>query len=189
MFGGGIIPNGKLHPVVEILIGKIDLEGPKPEIKPGAKLSLWTPLLVAIGLKIDELRQRAEGRWKCLPENLIAAAQPFYKADLKKVRYVDTIGTCLVKDTATTFEYEIFFPGPIDPLKKDLRWMLHELLHVDQFIRLGGLGPFLEKYCADALDKAISHFTLNPHDYMEAEKEANQHADAHHDEILRKLEK
>lgn len=147
----------------------------------------FDPSMLYINWKIRQLRGRTLGQWYTLPKKLIDAAQPYYDVDLKRVRYAENLGSCFAKNTAVTFEYEIFFPYPIYPLGRDLHWMLHELTHVEQYEKFGGLRPFIHKYIYDGVRTAIVHRTLDPHGKMQLEMEAEERAHAHREKIARAL--
>lgn len=149
----------------------------------------FDPAMVYINWKIGQLRRNTLGQWYRLPQKFIDAAQPFYDVDLRKVKYAENLGSCYAKNTAVTFEYEIFFPYPINPCQRDLHWMLHELTHVEQYVKLGGLRPFIHAYIKDGVKTAISQRTLDPHDKMVLEMAAEARAWAHREDIARRLAK
>lgn len=124
------------------------------------------------------LKSQASNKWKSIPAELIRILQPHYAANLNEIKYAENINTP-VKDNAITFPNEIYFPRQIDPLanKNDLHWLLHELTHEDQYIRVGGMRNFLRNYSADSLLKIITKGTFDVHDHLTYEKEADERAD------------
>lgn len=146
------------------------------------------PIISSVILaKICELRSKAEGHWHELPKQLIDAAREFYNVDLSRVKYADNIGTCMRPDDGVTFEYEIFFPVAVNPLGKDLHWMLHELTHVEQYKEFGGFDPFLKAYCTDVVVTCAKEFTCNPHDKMVLETRAEEKANQIFDKVSNKI--
>ncbi len=119
-----------------------------------------------------------EGKWKKLSQRIIDTYQNHYQVDLSAMRYAENINT-QQENTAITFPGEVFFPRTIDPENnaQDLHWLLHEMAHLDQYKRLGGLNQYLDQYSSDIVVKIVTNRTFNVHDLLEYEKEADCKAD------------
>lgn len=128
---------------------------------------------------LSDYQRQAEGKWEAIPEVLIQIIQPYYKMNLSLVKFGVNIVTSN-PHTAIAFPGQIFFPRNLAPLadKNDLRWLLHELTHQDQYLRVGGLRNFLDNYATDIARKVISTKSFDVHDVLEYEKEADHHADS-----------
>ncbi|WP_178133967.1 eCIS core domain-containing protein [Vineibacter terrae] len=96
--------------------------------------------------------------------------------DLRKVRFAVDINTG--HGQAITIGYRIFFPRKIDlDDRNDVLLMLHELEHVVQYERRGGIRPFLAEYIAKIPTKIIERRRFNIHDDLDIERAANAKAD------------
>ncbi len=125
----------------------------------------------------DVLRVQAQGKWKSLPDELIHTLTPHYEVNLKDVRYAESIPGCYTKETAVTYDNEIFFPSAIDLQQhEDLHWMLHELQHVEQSQKCGSLEAFLQKYFRETASTIIKEKKFDIHDCIPLEQEAEAKA-------------
>ncbi len=117
------------------------------------------------------LETQAYRHWKTLDPDFINDWQSDYSVDLRQVRYATSINT--VHGEAITIGYNIFFPNEIDiSYKDDEELMLHELEHVVQYSRRGGVEPFLSEYILKSAGKIIAHRSINIHDSIDIESAA-----------------
>ena len=125
------------------------------------------------------LNNQANGRWQPLPESFVSAAQSIYTGvNLKSVRYSTNINT--LHGQAITIENSIFFPRNIDFSNyDDVEWMIHELEHVLQYQRKGGLENFIPEYLVKGLGKIIQKRSFNIHDFIDIERAAIEKARVH----------
>lgn len=123
------------------------------------------------------LQEQAKNKWQTLPSELIDILKPHYDFDLEQIRFATDINT--VHGQAITFEYEIFFPKNVDfRTYDDLRWLLHELEHTQQYKDVGGFEPFVTKYLLNGAAKIIQHKSVNIHDEISLEKDADKKRDS-----------
>ena len=125
---------------------------------------------------IMNLRNQASGRWISIPHHITAVVQSQYPGiNLNAVHYAQGIDTG--HGDAITIGYEIFFPNQLNLSDaEDLELLFHELEHVVQYARRGGIDPFLGEYLAKGLGQIISRRTLNIHDYIDLEQAASAKA-------------
>lgn len=120
----------------------------------------------------------AQAKYQPLPAYLRTILAPHYGVDLARVRFATDVNT--VHGQAITVGYDIYFPRSIDldtPSYGHLHWMLHELEHVVQYERHGGVTPFLLKYAAQGLLQVLGTGSFDVHDNIELEKQAEDKAD------------
>lgn len=117
------------------------------------------------------LKTQAHGHWQMLDPDFINDWQSDYSVDLRQVRYATSINT--VHGQAITIGYNIFFPNEIDiSYQDDEKLMLHELEHVVQYSRRGGVEPFLSEYILKSAGKIIARRSINIHDFVDIESAA-----------------
>jgi hypothetical protein len=133
-------------------------------------LSVLTDVCSLTALRYEgTLAGAADGKWKRLPPELVAALQPYYDVNLGGVQYATVHN--LPGNFAMTFGNRIYFPARLDlQAWKDLFWMTHELEHVVQYARS---GPVAKKLCEYQL-KAIGAF--GQHDNIDMERAADRKA-------------
>jgi hypothetical protein len=120
---------------------------------------------------IADLRTQAKGRWNSLPNWVLWEFSNKYSVNLQQVRYATGINTW--HGQGVTVGYEIFFPRGIDLSQRaDLEWLLHELQHVDQYERKGGIDAFITEYLLHASGEVIASRKLNVHDDVSSERDA-----------------
>jgi hypothetical protein len=138
------------------------------------------PIYTCVTFHWNSMKDQAtsESKWKKLSQTLIDRYREHYSINLEEVRYAENINT-KVENTAIAFPGEVFFPRLINPEnnQQDLHWILHELTHLEQYKRVGGLHPYLDQYSSDIVVKVITRQTFSPHDLLEYEKEADEKAD------------
>ncbi|MFT3772488.1 MAG: DUF4157 domain-containing protein [Minicystis sp.] len=135
---------------------------------------------------LSYLEQQASERWQKIPAPLVDWLRPHYDIDMDAVRYADDVDT--IHGQGITVDQRIYFPRRMDfsrPL--DVRWLLHELQHCEQYRKLGGTGPFLVRYAAQAVAKIVEKGCLDVHDFIELEQEADAKALALYRGITRLL--
>lgn len=122
------------------------------------------------------LQEQAKFKWKKLPSKLIGLLASKYQVNLCDVKYAENIETKTAYHI--TFPGEIFLAWGISPLgnEGDLKLLLHELVHIEQYEKLGGLRNFLDRYSADVIVK-IPKYGFNSHDHLDFEQEALKKAE------------
>ncbi|KAJ5188418.1 hypothetical protein N7491_004743 [Penicillium cf. griseofulvum] len=151
---------------------------------------------------IQYVEGQARGKYKSLPRwlKLILQEKASYDIDLTEVSYAEGIDT-LQSGNAITFGYCIHFPTTINlddlqPNRDDVHWMLHELEHVVQYKRIGGVNAFVIKYVVQAtitgswkgdITGSWKENINNIHDNMDIERDAANKADSLLDSVLQKL--
>lgn len=127
---------------------------------------------------IKLLDVRAKGRWQQLPGALQSTlASEYPNINLADVIFADGVDT--VHGQAITIGNRIYFPGQINLLENasDFHWMLHELEHVSQYQKHGGVAPFMIKYLVNGALQILSNRSINIHDEISLEREASDKAD------------
>jgi hypothetical protein len=125
---------------------------------------------------IAYLRGQGHGRWKRLPDEIVLAVQQRYPmTDLRAVMYAENINT--VHGQHITIGNEIYFTRNIDLQDyDDLELMFHELEHVLQYARRGGIRQFLAEYILKVPSLVISRRSFSVHDEHDIEQAANAKA-------------
>lgn len=138
---------------------------------------------------IEILDTNAYGKWRRLPAIVRSALEDDYNIDLSNVIYADNINT--IHDKAITFENRIYFPRHVDILNNpsDLHWMLHELEHVRQYKVRGGLIPFLITYLVQGALTILENGSINIHDEISLEKEAEDKANFLYHKAIERIQK
>ena len=139
--------------------------------------------------------------YKPLPRWLKLVLQELdaYDVDVTAIGYAENIDT-LQDGFAVTIGNNIHFPGAINlgengpGSEGDVKTMLHELEHVVQYKRHGGVTSFLLKYVVQAgvgsleslqkIGKSWKDFVLKVHDNMDLEKDADSKADSLIDRVM-----
>lgn len=120
---------------------------------------------------LGALRNQAASKWQRLSPEFVVRAQPYYTADLSRVRFATGINT--VHGQAITIGYEVFFPGQLNLARdKDIVLMLHELEHVVQYANRGGVEPFLAEYLLKSVGQVVSRRSFDVHDFVDIEAAA-----------------
>jgi len=125
---------------------------------------------------ITYLRGQGHGRWKHLPQEIVQAVQYRYPmTNLSAVTYAENINT--IHGQHITIGNEIYFTRNIELSEyDDLELMFHELEHVLQYARRGGVRPFLAEYILKVPSLVISHRSFSVHDEHDMEQAANAKA-------------
>lgn len=143
---------------------------------------LTETVMTSLRVYAGTLEEQAEGKWKKLPQELIKILEEYYSFDLDMVKFATSINTG--HGQATTIEDQIFFPQEIDlENKDDLKWMLHELVHVQQYLDAGGFESFMLKYLVQGGAEIIKHKSFSIHDLIPLEGSANGKAKAIIDQV------
>jgi Domain of unknown function (DUF4157) len=126
---------------------------------------------------LADLERQAQGRKRPLPDGFRSiVAQHYPKINLERVRYAENINTW--HGQGMTVGYTIYFTSAIDLNNRDdVHWMLHELEHVTQYERVGGVSAFLLKYFFHGAIRAINNGSFNVHDDLGLERDADNKAD------------
>jgi Domain of unknown function (DUF4157) len=137
------------------------------------------PVAIAIVLSYFAfLERQGRDRFRSIPQPLRGRLQPFYrKSDLGEVLYAEGVNT-LEQGVAVTVDRHVFFPVALDlgePV--NVRWLAHELQHCEQYADRGGRLPFLRDYLGQALDKVVANRSVNVHDVIELEQDAERVSD------------
>jgi len=122
---------------------------------------------------IQYLQRQGNGRWQGIPQELTGRIRPFYpEINLNSVRFATNVNTLHGK--AITIGNEIFFPWNLDLYNNanDQKLLFHELEHVVQYQRRGGVRPFLAEYIAKIPGKVISQRSFQIHDQLDIEQAA-----------------
>ena len=139
---------------------------------------LVDPLAIpAIAAYIEVLERNSAGKQARIPElirNMVRIDYPEINVDAVAVYF--NVNTCS-GNNAVTIDQSIYFPQEVDFFSPDgLHWLLHEMHHCVQYRRAGGVMQFLVPYVRDNAKKIITHGTLSPHDFLDAEREADAKA-------------
>lgn len=117
---------------------------------------------------------KSGGRWHRLPVPLQKALQPYFSFDLGKVRYSAVKKTG--KRLAITFGRQVFFPKPVDLGREvDIKWLIHELTHSQQYHQAGGILPFLHKYVLDITRNIMKLKSFRVYQLLHFEKDSDRH--------------
>jgi hypothetical protein len=123
------------------------------------------------------LAVQAKGQERTIPMPFRALLQPYFSCSLAQVHYAERIHT--VGDNAVTFGQRIYFPRGINlDTLRDLRWLVHELRHVQQYHDHGGMVPFLHAYVTDIGAVVMRTRTCRVHDLLPLEQDADAYASA-----------
>lgn len=138
-------------------------------------LSVANPSLIPVSGYLEFLYQQGNNRWERLPDDFKSCYREYY-SNLDNVRYATNVNT--VHGSAITVGSEIYFPKDINLSNPDdRRWILHELEHVRQYQVVGGVSAFLVKYIVQGAIQIGRNGSINIHDNIELEREANSKAD------------
>jgi uncharacterized membrane protein len=123
------------------------------------------------------LEQQGNGRWKSVPNEIASSVRTLYpEINFADIRFAEGINT--LHGQAITIGSHIFFPQSLDlDDKDDLRLLFHELEHVGQYIRRGGVRPFLAEYVAKIPGQVIARRSFNVHDALDIERAAISKSD------------
>jgi Domain of unknown function (DUF4157) len=147
-----------------------DLRGCAPQIL--ARLG-YQAIRPVIDQYIGYLRNQAGQNYGLIPPALIAKIQPFYPVDLRAVRFAFNINT--VHGLHITIGNEIYFTETLNfSSTRDARTLYHELQHVVQYARRGGIEPFMTKYVLKSGGSIIrGGNTVDVHDNIDLETDAD----------------
>lgn len=121
---------------------------------------------------IGFLQNQAGNNVYALDENFIASIQRFYQVNLHAVRYATNINT--IHGANITIGNTIFFVRNIDfNDENDAQLVYHELEHVVQYARRGGVEPFLAEYILKAGGSILrGGNSIDMHDNIDLERDA-----------------
>ncbi|MBP2489147.1 hypothetical protein JOH50_004874 [Rhizobium leguminosarum] len=125
---------------------------------------------------IADLRNQAEGRWKSIPDWVsVEFGDRYPEIDFGDIRFATGIDTR--HGQAITIGDEIFFPRGINTsYRADLELLLHELEHVIQYRRRGGIDAFVSEYILHVSGSIIAKQSFNVHDDLSVEQAASAKA-------------
>lgn len=126
-----------------------------------------------------------KGQWRKLSKNFMRKVHRFYPhSELECVRFAENMKRC--GDNAYTMGTHIVFPVKLNfSCKEDVRYMLHELAHVEQYNSLG-FYDFLIEYVLQTAFCIAKHRKLSVHDEIPFEIEAEQVADSAAKEVFKR---
>ena len=114
-----------------------------------------------------------------LKNDKVEVLKPYYpNIDIGKIKFSFSSFTKIEPKAiafAPTTKNQYIFINEVD---YNFPLLCHEIQHIVQYKRLGGFTPFMKKYCKQIRDKVISSGTVNVHDLLELEKEADAKAEA-----------
>ncbi|WP_064844254.1 eCIS core domain-containing protein [Rhizobium phaseoli] len=121
---------------------------------------------------IQYLEQQGDGKWIGIPADISASISAEYpEINLNTVRIAQNIDT--VHGQAITIGNDIFIPTDISfDNRHDLKLLFHELEHVAQYHRRGGVRPFLAEYIVKIPFKIIQRGSFEVHDDIDIEQAA-----------------
>ena len=142
-----------------------------------AHVFLDPTLMPIISLYWLGMEKQAIRKWSPLSAEWLERLTPFYNIDLTTVRYAQGIDTSL-SDTAVTIGSHIFFPEALDlSASEDQRWLFHELMHCEQYVRLKSVPNFFHQYIPEIVASVLKARSFNVHDLVPLEAEADARAD------------
>jgi uncharacterized protein DUF4157 len=134
--------------------------------------TLYSQLAPIVDQYIAYLENQGNGRWQGIPTAISSKIAQYYPDDnLNAVRLAMNVNT--VHGQAITIGNDIFFPRTLDLNdRSDIQILLHELEHVGQYARRGGVRPFLAEYIAKIPGKVIAQRSFQIHDELDIEQAA-----------------
>jgi hypothetical protein len=134
--------------------------------------ALYSQLAPIVDQYIGFLENQGNGRWQGIPSEISTKISQYYPNDnLSAVRLAMNINT--IHGQAITIGNDIFFPRTLDLTDRgDIQILLHELEHVGQYARRGGVRPFLAEYIAKIPGKIIAERSFQIHDELDIEQAA-----------------
>src|SRR5271166_760365 len=116
--------------------------------------------------------ESGNGRWRGIPSEIANGVAQYYPdVNISAVRLAMGVNT--VHGQAITIGNDIFFPRELDlSTKGDQQFLFHELEHVGQYARRGGVRPFLAEYIAKIPGKVIANRSFEIHDDIDIERAA-----------------
>jgi hypothetical protein len=132
----------------------------------------YSQLAPIVDQYIQFLENQGNGRWQSIPAEIADSVRSFYPDEnINAVRFATGINT--VHGQAITIGNDIFFPRALNlSYKDDLQTLFHELEHVGQYARRGGVRPFLGEYIAKIPAKVIQQRSFQIHDDLDIERAA-----------------
>lgn len=139
-------------------------------------LAAANPSLIPVSGYLESLLQQGNGRWQTLPDDFKACYREHYSFNLDDVRFATNVNT--IHGQGITVDSQIYFPRDINLSDRvDRHWMLHELEHVRQYQVVGGVSAFLVKYVVQGGIEVGRNGSINIHDNIGLEREADSKAD------------
>jgi len=93
------------------------------------------------------LESQASGKLKSIPDPLRGWLRGHYGIDVGRIYYAENVNT--IHGQAVTVDRHIYFPSSIDLNNcDDIKWLIHELEHCQQYHVMGGHAKFMVKYIA-----------------------------------------
>ncbi|MXN63444.1 DUF4157 domain-containing protein [Stappia sp. GBMRC 2046] len=120
---------------------------------------------------ISDLRRQASGKYFRISPKLKNDLSRYFRFDLSLVKIAFDINTR--HGQHITIGYEIYFTNRIDfATCAGFQLLAHELEHVDQYRRRGGIEPFMSEYVMKSVGQVLSRRSFNVHDYIDIESSA-----------------
>jgi Domain of unknown function (DUF4157) len=121
---------------------------------------------------IGFLNNQVGSNARTLPDEFISPIQQFYSVNLRNVRYATNINT--IHGSNITIGNMIYFVNDIDfNDSADAQLAYHELEHVVQYARRGGIEPFLAEYILKAGGSILrGGNSIDIHDNIDLERAA-----------------
>jgi hypothetical protein len=139
-------------------------------------LAAVSPKLIPVSGYLEFLLQQGNGRWQRLPDDFKTCYREHYGFNLDDVRFATNVNT--IHGQGITVDTQIYFPRDINLSdRSDRHWMLHELEHVRQYQVVGGVSAFLVKYAVQGGIEVGRNGSINIHDNIRLEREADSKAD------------
>lgn len=122
---------------------------------------------------LQYLERQASGRLQSIPRKYRELISQYYACNIDDVRIAESVNT--LHGQAITVENHIYFPGGIDfGTETGMKWLLHELEHVDQYRFYGGKAGFFGKYALESAAAIVENKSFNVHDCIGLEEDANR---------------
>ena len=117
------------------------------------------------------LRLQATGKLRRIPSNVAEVLQPYFNYPLNDVQYATNIDTR--HGQHITIGDQIFFVGDVNFYScEGFILLAHELEHVAQYRRRGGIEAFSTEYVVKSAGQIVDKKSFNVHDDIDIEKAA-----------------
>lgn len=133
---------------------------------------VYSQLAPIVDQYIQYLENQGNGRWQSIPNDISSKiGQHYPDVALGAVRLAMGVNT--VHGQTITIGNDIFVPYALDfNNRDDLQLLFHELEHVGQYGRRGGVRQFLAEYISKIPGKVISNRSFLIHDDIDIERAA-----------------